>query len=333
MALSRRRWFRIDVLWLLIKDAQFRDNPPNPHYRTGAPLFESQLPLYTADRPEVQAVVAGFRRVADEFSDRVLVGEIDLPLERPVRYYGSTFDGVQLPFNFQLLLSTWNARDIATLIGRYEKRYSRSGDRPIGSWAITTDHVSPRAGGAQARIAAMLLLTLRGTPTMYYGDELGMQNGAIPPERVQDPLEKRVPGRGLGRDPSRTPMQWDASVNAGFSAGTAWLPVADHYRDCNVEVESRDPASFLVLYRALLALRKAHSALNFGDYRSVPADGDLLLYIRHTREERLLVALNLGESPAEISLEVAAERGAVVVLDHTRSRGRRAIGPRRPRTA
>jgi alpha-glucosidase len=291
--------FRIDVLWLLIKDAQFRDNPPNPRYRLDRPLFESQLPVYTADRPEVQAVVAGFRRVADEFSDRVLIGEIYLPLERLVRYYGSTLDGVQLPFNFQLLLSAWNARDITALIDRYEAAL------PLGGWPnwVLGNHDRPRVasrlGMAQVRVAAMLLLTLRGTPTMYYGDELGMQNAVVPPERVEDPLEKRVPGQGLGRDPSRTPMQWDASVNAGFSTGTAWLPVTDHYRDCNVEAESRDPGSLLVLYRELLALRKAHPALNFGGYRSVPADGDLLLYIRHTREERLLVALNLGESAAE----------------------------------
>jgi alpha-glucosidase len=291
--------FRIDVLWLLIKDAQFRDNPPNPDYRPGRPLFESQLPEYTADQPEVQAVVAGFRRVADEFSDRVLVGEIYLPPERLVHYYGATLDGVQLPFNFQLLLSAWNARDIAALIDRYEAAL------PLGGWPnwVLGNHDRPRVasrlGMAQARVAAMLLLTLRGTPTMYYGDELGMQNAVIPRERVQDPLESRVPGQELGRDPSRTPMQWDAGVNAGFSTGTAWLPAADHHQDINVEAESRDPASLLVLYRELVALRKAHSALNIGDYRPVPADGDLLLYIRDAREERLLVALNLGGTPAE----------------------------------
>ena len=132
--------FRIDVLWLLIKDAQFRDNPPNPHYRLDRPLFESQLPLYTADRPEVQAVVAGLRRVADEFSDRVLIGEIYLPLERLVRYYGSTLDGVQLPFNFQLLLSAWNARDIAALIDRYEAAL------PLEGWPnwVLGNHDRPR---------------------------------------------------------------------------------------------------------------------------------------------------------------------------------------------
>ncbi len=88
-------------------------------------------------------------------------------------------------------------------------------------------------------------------------------------------------------------------MNAGFSSGTPWLPVADHYRECNVEAESRDAASLLVVYRELLGLRKAHSALNFGGYRPVPAEGDLLLYIRHMREDRLLVALNLGGTPAE----------------------------------
>jgi alpha-glucosidase len=95
--------FRIDVLWLLIKDDQWRDNPPNPDYKPGMPLFQSQLPLYTTDRPENQDVVAGLRAVVDEFDDRVLIGEIYLPLNRLVAYYGKDLKGVQLPFNFQLL--------------------------------------------------------------------------------------------------------------------------------------------------------------------------------------------------------------------------------------
>jgi alpha-glucosidase len=297
--------FRIDVLWLLIKDDQWRNNPPNPRYQSGAPLFDSQLPLYTSDRPEVQSVVAGLRKVADEFDDRVLIGEIYLPLDRLVRYYGARLDGVQLPFNFQLLLCAWNAREIASLIQSYESQL------PPGGWPnwVLGNHdrprVASRVGTAQSRVAAMLLLTLRGTPTMYYGDELGMQNVAIAPDRVQDPLEKNVPGKGLGRDPCRTPMQWDESTFAGFSTVEPWLPLAPDHAIANVRRETEDPDSLLSLYRRLLGLRREHSALNQGSYQALPAAGNLLLYARQSPLERLVVALNLGSTATTFSLPSA----------------------------
>jgi alpha-glucosidase len=293
--------FRIDVLWLLIKDEQWRDNPANPTYRSGAPLFDSQLPLYTSDRPEVQDVVAGLRSVADEFDDRVLIGEIYLPLDRLMKYYGTRLDGVQLPFNFQLLLCAWNAREIESLINSYESQL------PPGGWPnwVLGNHdrprVASRVGAAQARIAAMLLLTLRGTPTMYYGDELGMHNVAIAPDRVQDPLEKNVPGQGLGRDPCRTPMQWDGSTFAGFSTVEPWLPLAEDHAITNVRHETEDSGSMLSLYRRLLSLRRKHSALSQGSYQSLPAEGNLLLYVRQTPTERMVIALNLGSTATKFS--------------------------------
>jgi alpha-glucosidase len=294
--------FRVDVLWLLIKDDQWRDNPPNPDYKSGMPPFHSQLPLYTTDRPEVQAIVSGLRRVLDEFDSRVLIGEIYLPLDRLMAYYGANLDGVQLPFNFQLLQSAWEARAIAALIDRYEDAL------PQGGWPnwVLGNHDNPRiasrVGAPQARVAAMLLLTLRGTPTMYYGDELGMANVSIPADRVQDPFEKNVPGVGLGRDPCRTPMQWDGSLHAGFTVGEPWLPLSDDYAVVNVRAEDDDPASFLTLYRHLLQLRKSHSALAIGQYEPLAASGDLLAYVRHTRDERILIALNLGGKPCALFL-------------------------------
>jgi alpha-glucosidase len=196
--------FRVDVLWHLIKDDQWRDNPPNPQYGPGAPPHLSQVPLYNTDRPEVQEVVSQMRSVVDEFSDRVLIGEIYLPVERLVAYYGARLDGAHLPFNFHLLQTAWNARSIASLIDQYE------GALPTGGWPnwVLGNHDNPRiatrVGTLQARVAAMLLLTLRGTPTLYYGDEIGMTNTALPPDKVRDPFEKNVPGLGMGRDPSRT---------------------------------------------------------------------------------------------------------------------------------
>src|SRR6185369_17017347 len=132
-----------------------------------------------------------------------------------------------LPFNFMLLSAPWHAATIAKLIADYEAAL------PPGGWPnwVLGNHDRPRiasrVGAAQARLAAMLLLTLRGTPTLYYGDEIGMHDVAIPPERIQDPVERNVPGCGLGRDPQRTPMQWSAARNAGFTQAEPWLPVAE----------------------------------------------------------------------------------------------------------
>jgi alpha-glucosidase len=305
--------FRVDVLWLLIKDDRWRDNPPNPGYEAAMPLFHSQLPVYTTDRPEIHDIVTGLRRVLDEFESRVLIGEIYLPLDRLVAYYGTNLDGVQLPFNFQLLQGSWNARRIAALIDEYEAAL------PAGAWPnwVLGNHDSPRIasrlGRPQARVAAMLLLTLRGTPTLYYGDELGMVNVPIPTNRVRDPLEKNVPGRGLGRDPSRTPMQWDASLQAGFTVGEPWLPISDDFATVNVQSEANDPASMLSLYRRLLRLRRSYSALSVGEYEPVAATGDLLAYLRRAPGERVLVALNLGAEPYSLSIDSLGSTGQILL--------------------
>jgi alpha-glucosidase len=154
----------------------------------------------------------------------------------------------------------------------------------------------------QARVAAMLLLTLRGTPTVYYGDEIGMQQVAIPSERVRDPFERNVPGKGLGRDGCRTPMQWDASPYAGFSDVEPWLPLGDDHRRNNVENQRADQTSIYQLHRRLIELRRARPVLRSGRYRPIAASGDLLLFVRELQRERLLVALNLGDEPLEVSL-------------------------------
>ena len=308
--------FRVDVLWLLIKDDQWRDNPPNPDFNPGMPAFHSQLPTYTSDRPETQGIVSGLRRVVDEFPDRVLIGEIYLSLDRLMAYYGVKLGGVQLPFNFQLLQTAWQARSIATLVDRYESAL------PHGGWPnwVLGNHDSPRiasrVGRAQGRVAAMLLLTLRGTPTLYYGDEIGMGNVAIPADRVQDPFEKNVPGKGLGRDPSRTPMQWDRSAHAGFSSGEPWLPLSDDYLMVNVDTEQRDASSYLSLYRRLLALRRSYSSLCVGKYLPLTARGELLAYIRQAGAERMLIALNLGSDPCALPLESLGLQGRALLSTH-----------------
>jgi alpha-glucosidase len=237
------------------------------------------------------------RRVLEEYPERVLIGEIYLPLERLVAYYGQDLSGAHLPFNFQLIQTAWNAREIAALIDEYEDAL------PEGGWPnwVLGNHDQPRIGARvgprQARVAAMLLLTLRGTPTMYYGDEIGIGKVEIPPEAVQDPWEKNEPALGLGRDPQRTPMHWDGSAHGGFTRGKPWLPLDPGFPSCHVEGLRNEPASILMLYRRLTALRRQHLALSIGRYKPLPTEGDVLAYERQHKAERFLVALNLGQKP------------------------------------
>jgi alpha-glucosidase len=154
--------------------------------------------------------------------------------------------------------------------------------------------IAARVGEAQARIAAMLLLTLRGTPTMYYGDELGLARVDVPFELAQDPWEKNEPGLGVGRDPWRTPFQWDASSHAGFTTGRPWLPLDPEFRSRNVEALSAQPRSILSLYRRLIDVRKQHQALSIGTARVIAVVEDVLWIERSHESEKLMVVLNFG---------------------------------------
>jgi alpha-glucosidase len=313
--------FRVDVIWHLAKDEQFRDDPLNPGFEEGMWPYQRHLPVHSADRPEIHDIIAGLRSVIDEYEERVLIGEIYLPIERLVAYYGEDLRGAHLPFNFQLILTAWDARDIDRLIREYEAAL------PLGGWPnwVLGNHdkhrIASRVGPEQARVAAMLLLTLRGTPTLYYGDELGMHDVPIPHERVQDPFEKRVPGLGLGRDPERTPMQWSAAPNAGFTEGVPWLPLAEDFAAVNVEAEQGDPSSMLSLYRALIELRRSEPALAVGVYAPLSAEGAVLAYTRREGARQFLIALNLGPEPARLPLP-AEPRDYEVALTTFLDRGR-----------
>ena len=308
--------FRVDVIWHLIKDAEFRDNPPNPHFHAGRPPHEAILTQYSTDQPEVHDVIAEMRRVTDEFDQRVLIGEVYLPLHRMVAYYGNDLAGAQMPFNFALLLTLWSARLIEKIIADYEKAL------PAGAWPnwVLGNHdrprVASRVGHEQARVAAMLLLTLRGTPTLYYGDEIGMRQVAIAAEDVRDPFEKNVPGLGVGRDGCRTPMQWDATRYAGFSSATPWLPLAGNAAHENVVNLAADGRSILSLYKALVRLRKARPQLVAGSYVPVVAEGDLLLYRREADGAAVMVALNLGAEPISLSSDAIGLDGEILLSTH-----------------
>jgi alpha-glucosidase len=308
--------FRVDVMHHIIKDVEFRDNPPNPDWRPGMSPYREQLTTYTADLPEVQEIVTKMRSVLEEYTDRMLVGEIYLPVERLMAYYGASGKGAHLPFNFQLLRLPWKATEIAAAVERYEALLPSYG---WPNWVLGNhdkSRIATRVGAAQARVAAMLLLTLRGTPTLYYGDEIGMRDVPLRPGQVQDPFEKNVPGLGLGRDPERTPMQWSGDEHAGFTTGRPWLPVADDYATINVTAQRKEETSILTLYHRLIQLRRAEPALAAGEFAPLPADNDLIAYVRKTDERRLLVVLNLSATARSFSLSELQCRAALLLSTH-----------------
>jgi alpha-glucosidase len=316
--------FRVDVLWLLLKDEQFRDNPMNPDWKPGDPPYARQIGLYTGDQPDMHELVREMRTVVDRYGERVLIGEIYLSMERVVRYYGEQLDEVHLPFNFQLVtLPTWEASTVRQVVDAFEDAL------PPGAWPnwVLSNHDRPRiatrVGREQARMAQMLLLTLRGTPTCYYGDELGMQNVAVPPELMHDPQGKNHPQHS--RDPQRTPMQWESNANAGFCPPEVrpWLPVANDYQTYNVVAEQHNSHSFLTLVHILLTLRRTLPALTVGSQQSLEQQNPAcFVYLRQHQEQRCLVALNFSAQDQVVTLP---EQGQGRVLLSTYLDGERPI--------
>ncbi len=299
--------FRLDAFPHTVEDSLFRDNPVAAHPDAGHGDYDQLDPVYTTHRPENYALLCEMRRVMDAYttrgarpSARILLPEVFTTPQRLTRYYGDRGCGAQLPSNYALSGVPWSADTVFQRVSAYEGALAPWMAR---DWALgnhDTKRLATSVGPAAARAAAVLLLTLRGTPTIYYGDEIGMHDVPIPPELVQDPAEKQQPGIGVGRDPERTPMQWDGTPGAGFTNGRPWLPIAPDARTANVGVERADSASMLTLYHDLLTLRRGEPALARGSFRMLPRQGDVLAYVRDDSAggRRFLVVVNFGATPA-----------------------------------
>ena len=336
--------FRMDALHRIMKDPLLRDNPPNPDSigRMHKPMgeYDSQLHIHDRGHADIHPVLRDMRRVLDEYGTtgrpRVAIGEAHIyDWTELASYYGGALDELHLPFNFGLLKVPWSAPAIRDLVDAY------SGALPAGAWPnyVLGNHdearIASRVGCRHARVAMLLLLTLRGTPTVYYGDELGMQDVPVPPERARDPWGKRVPGLNLSRDPQRAPMPWDDSPNAGFcpSGAEPWLPITPDVAWCNVASQLADSRSMLSLTRALLALRRRETALSVGDYEPLVGSGipdDCLVYVRRSVGARWIVALNfsdeerslsIDEPPATVHVSTHLDREESVSLRRFRLRG------------
>jgi alpha-glucosidase len=301
--------FRLDAAPLYYKDPEWRDNPVNPDYRDGDLPDSKLLPLHTRNQPGLHELFRELRAVVDGYAgDRVLLGEFYVPFDELVTFYGDRAPELHLPLNLSLTWAKWDASTVGRTIGEYQARASGRG------WPTTTldTHDQPRivsrAGLEQARVATMLLLTQRGTPTLYYGDEIGMSGVPIPPEQALDPQGRRT---GRNRDPTRTPMQWSAELHAGFSRVEPWLPVGQDLETANVASQSRDAGSLLTLTRQLLELRAREPVLRDGVQEPVSAGPAVLAYRRRLAKRTLLVLLNFSHAPATYSLR---DEGSARVL-------------------
>ncbi len=303
--------FRLDACHYSMKDPQFRDNPVLPAARHGYKElgdYDRLEHIYDRNHPDIHPLFREIRALLDEYSaerPRFSIGEIHLDWDEWVVYYGDN-DELHMPFNFALVgqdLTAARAREVVETLERII---------PPGAWPnyVLGNHDEPRIasrlGPRRARLGTMMLLTLRGTPTLYYGDELGMLQADIPPEEQQDPWGRRMPG--LGRDGCRTPMQWEPGPGAGFTTGHPWLDSLDPDGDRNVQAQLDDPDSDLNFTRRLLALRKKSAALRRGSHQTLEGQGEGVFAYRRTHDsETVEVYLNLGDQPASV-----AARGQVL---------------------
>ena len=306
--------FRVDAMWHMIKDDQWRDNPRNPEYTEAMPTYNQLLPVYSTDQPEMHAIAAKMRKVLDEYRERLMIAEIYLPVSKLVAYYGVNNTEAHLPFNFMLITLPWESHTLAAAIDEYE------GALPVDAWPnwVMGNHdqsrIPSRIGEQQARVAAILLLTLRGAPTIYYGEEIGMRDVPIPFSEVQDPQGLNMPDKNLSRDPERTPMQWDSSEQAGFTDGRPWLRLDRISRRENVEVQRKDMYSSLYLYKRLIDLRQQQPSLTTGSYKPVYSDHQMIAYIRQKEGHTgFLIVLNLSHRPCYFTAATIHFRGKILI--------------------
>ena len=300
--------FRLDAVDTLFEDPNLQDNPIKQPGKNafGDPFEENR---YNTKLPEVHDILRGLRHVADEHN-AVLIGETwTADVAELNQYYGGGDNELQLPMD--LLFTMVNKLSPAEFRKQIAEVDAASGwpTFVISNHDIVRSY--DRYGDGKhndeiAKLMAALYLTLRGTPILYYGEEIGMKT--TPPTRqqdVKDPIGRTGWPKEKGRDGERTPMQWDNSENAGFTRGRPWLPVPPTYKTHNVADESNDPDSILMFYKNVLKLRNTNEGLLKGSYRAINEDDtNVLSYLRIYKDQGVVVALNMSDTPQKISLNL-----------------------------
>lgn len=293
--------FRLDVFNEFFKDAQFRNNPPE----IGLRGFERQQHVFDCDQPEMVPLLQEIRTLLDKYPERYAVGETFLHTPQKAAKYCAP-GLLPATFDFSFLNSRWKPAKFLAAIQNWENALSED------SWPtyVLNNHDTIRSASRyghgedddRLKVAAAMLLTMRGTPFIYYGEEIGMRDIHLHRSELKDVVGKRYWPLYPGRDGCRAPMQWDASANAGFSQTAPWLPVHPDYLQRNVEAQREDPDSLFNFYRKLLHVRKQLPALRQGMFQPLTFEPQrLLAYLRQTGDQTVLVALNFGKRPVRLA--------------------------------
>jgi alpha-glucosidase len=319
--------FRLDVFNAFFKHT---DLPSNPRRYVGRRPYDRQVHLYDKDRPELADFLAEFRALLDSYPGRMTVGEL---FSSDPGLAPKLSAPRHLVFDFELIRQRWNPQAFAAASDKHEERFGPDGWPTI----VLSNHDRPRqvsrlapcadaaTSDAIARAAGTISLTLRGTPFLYYGEEIGARDVPIPWPEIIDPPARRG-GRLVrmlvpwwNRDQARSPMPWGEGPNGGFSAARPWLRMAPDVESRKVAVQDRDPSSVLSTYRKLIWLRRRHPALQVGAYRRLAAASrDLFVYERTTPGETVIVAVNFGATQASVRVRTG-RRWNVIFDTHERA--------------
>lgn len=301
--------FRLDVVNLYVKDEFLRNNAS--YFMKGPRPYDKQVHAYDRDRPEMHGILRRMRKLLDSYDEkRMFVGEImqDFPgnVLLPATYCGRN-DELHLAFNFMFLFSPWKAERFYQIVKDFE---SALGEDNWPNYTLSNHdfprHITRYEKGAdtiaRAKLAACMMLTLRGTPFLYYGEEIGMKRQKVSYNKIQDPVGKRYWPFHPGRDPERIPMPWDGSESTGFTTGKAWLPLYEEKNIVNVEKQKEDPNSLFFTYKKLIQIRKDRKSLRKGKLKILlSADKQVLYYRRRDGKEETYVFLNFSSKPVSVS--------------------------------
>lgn len=299
--------FRLDVINMLFKDKHLRRNPIN--------FLFSKKKVFNRNRPSVYETLADFRKILDEYPDKTSVGEIYTPPPGDpyltAKFLGDGNNMLHMAFDFSLIFTHWGATNYNEVLTNYYDALPKDG------WPcfVLSNHdlgrsinrfLFERKKYQKAKLHALLLLTLKGTPFIYYGDEIGMENRSIPRKEIKDLYGKMFYPFYKGRDGARTPMQWDRSPNAGFSNTKPWLPVHPNFETINVASEEADDNSILNMYKKLIRLRKEIPVFESGEIRFLNhTEKNILSYAQFDDTEEIIVMLNFGSANKTIHIETA----------------------------
>ena len=295
--------FRLDVFNCYFKDANLSDNPSSLFGLRG---FERQRHIYDVDRPEMQPLVAEIRQLLDTYTERYVVGETFLSdAARAAQYCGD--QKLHAAFNFEFTSCRWSPRQFQKTIQRWEGALASDAwpNYVLGNHDVPrlASRYQPGEADERLRAAAALLLTLRGTPFIYYGEEIGMRQLPLKRSQVLDPVGKKYFPLYKGRDGCRGPMQWDSSSFSGFSPVSPWLPVHPDYVARNVKRQEQDPQSILNFYRKLIAIRRNSQALCRGSFEPITPNPERVLgYLRQVPDQKVLVAIKLLQTTRTLIL-------------------------------